>query len=255
MPRPRKDRPDLFSYATLATASGMTKREIQHLLESDETLVPRGYGIRALKRIAVIAAFKAAGLTLFTAARLAKAILNEFNQNDGEAPSGLNFLAIKLAREALALLPRKAEETNDYHYHVALTRSPSYRKGEALKSDALIEIVDFRAVFISSRQFPKLNLVGWIDGLGRGGDARIIYVAEALGNLDDRENQKWRAKYESLESEALSQLENAVAKTTVNVSLAIRRALDRVTEHCEGRFHEPTEYASTNNSISALGHR
>ena len=240
MPRLRKDRPDLFSYATLAIASGMTKREIQHLLESDEELMPSGCGVRTLKRAAVIGAFKAAGLTLFTAARLAKAILVEFNQHDGEAPSGLNWLAAELARQSIELLPRQAEETNDYYYHLALTKSPNvYRKGEALKSDAIIEIVDFRVVFLSNIRFPKLNLVGWMDGLGRGGDARIIHVAEVLGNIDDQ----WSAKLERLEAEALSKREHAIAKTIVNVSLAIRTALDRVTERREDKFRKPTEHA------------
>jgi hypothetical protein len=232
MARRRKDQADLFSYATLAIASRMTKREIQHLLESGEQLVPPGCRIRTLKRVAVIGAFKAAGLTLFTAARLAKVMLYEFNQNDGEAPSGLNWLAIELARQSPELLPRHAEEKNDYHYHLALSRSPQvYRRGEALTSDAIIEIVDFCTVFMSSRQFPKPNLVGWIDGLGRGGDARVIYVAEILGNID--ENPGWLAQSEKLEAKALSERENALAKTIINVSLAIRTALDRVAEYRE----------------------
>lgn len=235
MPRPRKDPADLFSYAALAIGSHMTKRDIQHLLESREELMPSGCGIQTLKRAAVIGAFRATGLTLFTAARLTKAILNEFNQYDGEAPSGLNFLAIKLPHQAIKVLLPKAEQTNDYHYHFALTRNPNiYPKGKALGSDAIIEIVDFKIVFISSRKFPKPSLVGWIDGLGRGGDARIIHLTEKLGVIDDQENPGWRVKNERLEAEALSERENAVAKTIVNVSLAIRTTLDRITEHREG---------------------
>lgn len=232
MPRPRKDPTDLFSYAELAIGGDMTKRDIQHLLESKEQLVPLGRGIRALKRAAVIGAFRASGLTLFTAARLAKAILDEFNQYDGEAPSGLNFLARNLSREAMKLLPPQASQTNDYHYHFALIRdSDRYPKGKALGSDATIEIVDFRLIFISSRQFPNPGLVGWIDGLGRGGDARIIHVAEKLGVIDDQENPGWRTENKNLEAQALCERENAVAKTIVNVSLAIRTALDRIDEH------------------------
>jgi len=210
----------------------MTKRDIQHLMESKEQFVPPGRGIRALKRAAEIGAFRATGLTLFTSARLAKTILDEFNQYDGEAPSGLNFLARNLSREAIKLLPPQAEQTNDYHYHYALIRHPdSYPKGKTLGSDAIIEIVDFRLIFISSRQFPKPSLVGWIEGLGRGEDARIVHVAEKLGLIDDQENPGWRAVSAQLENDALRDRENAIARTTINVSLAIRSALDRIAEH------------------------
>jgi hypothetical protein len=97
--------------------------------------------------------------------------------------------------------------------------------------------VDFRTIFVSSRQFSKPGLVGWIDGLGRGGDARVIYVTEALGNID--ENPRWLAESEKLEAEALTERENAVAKTIINVSLAIRTALDRVAEYRETGSHGP----------------
>jgi hypothetical protein len=246
MSRLRKDPADLFSYAELAVGSDMTKRDIQHLLESEEDLAPSDRGIRTLKRAAVIGAFRAAGLTLFTAARLAKAILDEFNQYDGEAPSGLNILARNLPYEAIKLLPSPAEQTNDYHYHLALTRNPnSYAKDQALGSDVIIEIVDFRLVFISALQFSKPSLVGWIEGLGRGRDASIIHVTEKLGVLDDQENPGWRAMSGRLEAEALCQRENAVAKTIVNVSLAIRTALDRITMHREDKSHESLSRALT----------
>jgi hypothetical protein len=225
----------MFSYAELAIGGGMTKRNVQHLMESKEQFIPTGRGIRALKRVAGIGAFMGTGLPLFTSGRLAKAILDEFNQYDGEAPSGLSYLARDLSREAMKMLPQRANDTNDYHYHFALIRHPSvYSKGKALGSDVIIEIVDSRIVFINSRQFPKPDLVGWIDGLGRGSDARIIHVTEKLGAIDDEENHGWRAENERLQAEALVERENAVARTLTNISLAIRNALDRITEHRAG---------------------
>ena len=246
MPRPRKYPADLFSYAELAIGSDMTKRDIQHLLESKEELAPTERGIRTLKRAAIIGAFRAAGLTLFTAARLAKAILDEFNQYDGEVPTGLNFLALNLPHEAIKLHLPRAEQTNDYHYHFALTQNPNcYAKGQALGSDAIIEITDFRLIFISSLQFSKPSLVGWIESLGRSPDADIIHVTEKLGVIDDLENPGWRATSQRLEAEALCQRENAVAKTIINISLAIRTALDRIAVHREDKSHEPLSRAST----------
>jgi hypothetical protein len=243
MPRPRKFPADLFSYSELAIGGDMTKRDIQHLAESKEKLIPPGRGTPALKRVAEIGAFRAAGLTLFTAARLAKGINRyEFNQYDGEAPSGLNFLARNLSREAIKLLPPQAEQTNDYHYHFALFQNPTvYPKGKALGSDAIIEVVDFRLIFHSSRQFPKPGLVGWIESLGRTGDARIIHISEKLGAIDDQENPGWRNENERLEADALREREDAVAKTIVNVSLAIRTALDRIAEHREDKSQKPTD--------------
>jgi hypothetical protein len=230
MPRPRNNPADLFSYSELALGSEMTKRDVQHLMESKERLVPPGRGIDALKVVTLAGALKAGGLPLFTAGRLAKIIPDEFKY--GEVASGLSHLARGLSRQAIKLLPPQAEQTNDYHYHFALIRSPEvYPKGKALGSDAIIEIVDFRLIFVSSRQFPKPDLVGWIEGLGRRGDARITHITEKLGALDDQENPGWRVESERLETEALRERENAVARTVVNVSLAIRRALDRIAEH------------------------
>jgi hypothetical protein len=56
-------------------------------------------------------------------------------------------------------------------------------------------------------------------------------VAQRLGVIDDQVNPGWRAESNRIEAGARCEWENAVAKTTVNVSLAIRRALDRIAEH------------------------
>ncbi|MGZ9091920.1 MAG: hypothetical protein ACXW3T_10155, partial [Rhodoplanes sp.] len=65
----------------------------------------------------------------------------------------------------------------------------------------------------------------------RGADTRIIHAIEKVGAADDQENPGWQAALDRLEAEALAERENAVARTAINLSLAIRRALDRIAEH------------------------
>ena len=120
-----------------------------------------------------------------------------------------------------------------------------------MKSDSIIEVVDFRLIFHSSLQFPKPRLVGWIESLGRIGDARIVHVSEKLGAIDDQENPGWHAENDRLEADALREREDAVAKTIVNVSLAIRRALDRVAEHRESKSRKPTDTSGRRKSVRA----
>lgn len=67
--------------------------------------------------------------------------------------------------------------------------------------------------------------------MGRGQDARIVHITEKLGHIDDQENPGWRVIEEQLEQNAMRERENAIARTTINVSLAIRSALDRIAEH------------------------
>lgn len=212
-------------------AAGCSNRAIKFLAASDEKLLPGDRGIRDLKRVAIIGGFMRAGLPLLTAARLAKVVLYEFNENDGEAFSGLDRLARYLP-DVIATLPSDAAATNDFHYHRALLTQPAlYTKGKALRDDALVEIVDSTIVFLGSGIFPANDLIGWIEGLGRGEEAKIIYITEVIGKCADAENQGWRERADKLEAEARDQRENAIARTIINISLAIRSALDRVAEH------------------------
>src|SRR5262249_35711930 len=139
MIRRPSDPGDTFSFAELAVAGGMTKRAFQHVADAERpSLLPVGSGVRVLKRTAVIGAFMDGGVPLLVAAQLARAILDEFNQNDGEAPSGLNGLVHDVANDPIL---RSSSRQNDYWYHLALYQNPAiYRRGEKLKSDALINI-------------------------------------------------------------------------------------------------------------------
>lgn len=236
-----------FSLAELAIAGDMTKRSVQYV--SDAGLLPHGGGIGALKRIGSVGAFVSAGTPLLVAARLAKAILLEFNQHDGEAPTGLNFLARSLPKTDIASLA--GTESDDYWYHRALIRHPAlYQAGKALVSDALIEIVDRKLVFLGDNsglktlvpasgsfndEAPTLqplsvdaSFMGWIEGWGRGAAARVVSVNEKIGLMDDHAHPEWRSNALLFETQAQDARKNAIGKLTINVSLAMRTALDRL---------------------------
>lgn len=237
----------------------MSRREVQHLIEAgakgaapraNDTvhggdLVPRGRGTETFKRFAVVGAIMGAGVPLFSAARLAKVIVKaEFNQEDGEAPSGLNYLATKLSRDEIErFLPSQAVDTNDYHYHLALTHMSGYERGKALGSDALMEIIDRSVIMISSIQFPKWEIAGWIENWGRASEVDITLASERAWrsefgqknvnevNWTTEVTQAVNRQYAALQAEAERTRQNAIAKITINLSLAIRNAFDRLYDH------------------------
>ena len=220
----------------------MTKRAFQHVVETG--LLPPGGGIRTLKRIAVIGGFAAAGVPLVCAAKIAAAILVEFNEADGEAPSGLRFLVRELSADEISALAAE-DRDNDYWYHLDLLK---HRKnlgqsgsGGATNFDVLLEIVDREFVFMRPRRGLKIfdsiaqnlqesQFVGWLEGWERGSDARLVHLYEKIEvNCSDNDGPDKRAL--DLIAEANEARTNAVGEITINVSLAIRRGLDRVAEH------------------------
>jgi len=226
MARPRNDPQDSFRLAELAAAAGLAERNVKLL--ASEGLVPPGNDIKALKRAAVIGAFCDAGLPLIFAGRVADAVLLAFNQVDGEIPSGLDrgFKPTKQERSALPA------ERNDYHWHHLRSRRPNYVRG-AWKNDVLIEIIDRRYLvwlpkdraltFVGDYAF---DLFGLIEDWQRGAEVRVRDLADL--QLDGTPERQ--AEEKGLYREVQDARDNAVSKITINASLAIRRALDRVAE-------------------------
>lgn len=233
--RPR-DTGKRFSLAELAIGAGMTKRAVQ--IVADEKLIPEGSGVRALKRVAGIGGFVAAGVPLMVAARLVEAMRHEFAQDDGEIWSGFERLVNKLIDDDIRNFPLEA---NDYHSHQALRRRPNiYQPGRALKSDALVEIVDRSLVFLGSNVGVKaLTLddedafLGWIEGWERGGAVRIIPVHERIELSKECGADERNAIWSRYARKAQQLRGDAVGKLTVNVSLGIRIAFDRIANYRE----------------------
>lgn len=247
MARPRHNPTDAFSDVELATAGGITKRQFQHI--SDDGQLPDGSGrdIRALKRIAVIGALIIGGMPLLLAGRVAKTLLLEFNQEDGEVPSGLGHLARKLPADVIR---DHVQGIGDYWYHRGLYNAGEgdpdaapgfndyYVAGRPLRSDAIIEIIDRQYLFVRNIELKTQNpwadrpetvdamFVGWIEGWSRSEDFRVEHITERVPV-----DQEWgRHQGQRLQAQATERRERAVATVTINVSLAVRVALDRVAE-------------------------
>lgn len=238
MPRRPKDPGDKFSFSDLAIGAAMTKRAVQQLFDAD--LLPRGGDVSALKRVAAVGAFHVAGVPVMIAGRMAKAILDGFNQYDGEVPSGLINLERALPEAEIDKLGKRSV-INDYWRHRAGRRHPEiYRPGEAFSNDALIAIVDRRLFFYGNRLGPMGNTLagtfdftfgGWIEGWSRGDDARVVSVFDRIEMPGGFNADEWNAAIGRFETEAQHARENAIGTLVVNVSLAVRTALDRLADY------------------------
>jgi hypothetical protein len=222
----------------------MTKRAFQHVVETG--LLPSGGDIRTLKRIATIGGFAAAGVPLVCAAKIAAAILVEFNESDGEAPSGLRFLVREVAADEVSAV----RDANDYWYHLAIYKHlQKLGLSESLGKtnfDAFIEIIDREFVFMSAannllildgitNRPQEAQFIGWLEGWERASDARLVPLYEKIqidgsGTADSPDNTG-----AELVNAALDARLNAVGIIRVNLSLAIRRGLDRVAEYRANR--------------------
>ena len=227
MARPFKNPTDVFGYEELALAGGMTRREIQHLMEVKE-FIPPGRGIKALKRVASIGAFKSLGYSLYAAARISRALLDDFNQNDGELPSGVGHLVKKLPREASSAIP--AGE-GDYYSHLALWQHPDiYKRNQQHGSDAILEIINNRSIIHYIPDLPKPELFGWVQSINRGQDVVIEHLSQRLPVPNGHNSTEINHATAALVAETIIERDNAISRSIVNLSLAIRTALDRIAD-------------------------
>jgi hypothetical protein len=234
----RKD-PNYFGRQVLATASGLTIRNLQHLDEAG--LLPVARDVRTLKRLAAIGAFAASGMGPISAARLVTAVLDEFNQTDGEVPSGVNNEWRKLSAAEPNVASRLTGCDGEFALFEAMHELDKIADGE-LPSDVIVEFkafgdrddkrvrifvhpyrTDIKSIDLDG-ELSDVSIVGWVEGWGRGSDeSRIVRAAERI-NLDDPEMRKQVAD----DTRRLWARKDAVIQVTVNVSLAIRRAFCRV---------------------------
>lgn len=221
----KKRTADSFSFADLAHAAGVSKRDIQHVM--DRHLLPEGSGMYRLNRMAVVGGFVSAGVPLLLSTKIANAIAVQFEA--AEVPTGLRQMSQQLSMEDSPLLPG---DCNDFWYHRAIFRHAGYVAGQAKEDDVLIVIVDRTTLFIGAHgrifahdfkadcRLPA-QFVGWIDGWERGAKAEFHLRQNSNGvDDDDGEADDHQRIYI-----------NAVGKMVVNVSLAVRNALDRLADH------------------------
>jgi hypothetical protein len=224
-----------FSHADLAIASGMTKRAVQHLGDSVPRLLPEGKGTNVLKRVAVIGALVNGGMPLMVAGRFAALLTECFNQNDGEVPCMIGGMARSLP-------PKDRQRDGDYWYHQRLLAYPDiYHAGRPTPQDAIVEIVDKTHIYLHQRfaggggtldtltgkPLPEdRDYVARVEGWARGVEPQLIPAHELVSYDPADPDFRWKA--DAFVAMRAAVWEKRVAVLSINVSLAIRNAFDRL---------------------------
>jgi hypothetical protein len=111
-------------------------------------------------------------------------------------------------------------------HHFLRTRTDIYRKDTAFSDDVRFEIADRTYVYRRST-FQKPEPWARVNNWEKGGDIEIVYPYDEV-NYADPSNKE---KANRLEKDYADAHLNAVGLITINISLAIRNALDAVHEH------------------------
>jgi hypothetical protein len=258
MARPRRDNPiDEFTTADMAAGSGLSQPNVSLL--SNKALVPgfeavnkgsyRVGNIRALKHIAAIGAFHKAGVELLLAAKLVAPIAAELEINyAGEIPSNLDrYMHAPLGPRPgdYPWIHREGDpdsRSDFWFHHLLVTRTKDlYRRGESMLGDFVVEVADRQYVYLDAVRKPAdIPVIGGIHysvnplfkviGWERGEDAEILpfhHEADSAGQYFT-ETPKERNRH--LQAEYLKAYGHAVGRIRVNISLAIRHALDAIHE-------------------------
>lgn len=260
MARPRSDRLlDQFTTGDLAVASGVGSRNIALL--NDVGLLPRPsidaegqsghriYDYATLKRVAAVGALHSAGVEILLAARLLDILQDDFG---GETPSNMRYCLDLAMRSApgKAPWPPSVEGVAGFSrgsefwvHHALSTYGGGYVPGAALAGDACVEIADRayvtarplgdlpRPLSVAANVRLRANPIAKIRNWVRGSGLQIEDLGDLIGNFDFEECPENRARMRRLEIEFEAAFENAVGVLRINLSLAIRRALDRLAMH------------------------
>lgn len=202
--------------------------------------------IRALKRIAAIGAFQKAGIEMLLAAKLMSPIADELEAAYYEIPSNLGrYMEPPLHTGPGDFLWDHREGDPDHgndfwFHHLMLTRVPAkYRRRKSLPGDFVVEVADRQYVYMDVIRKPEnikvyagvhyptgplFKVIGW----ERGEDAEILRFHIEADNVGQYfgEDQEMRERY--LHLEYLEAYIHATGRIRVNISLAIRNALDAI---------------------------
>ena len=240
--------PDQITIRENAVIAGIGKSNLFDL--EKRHLLPNDKGVKAAKRAAAIAAVMKAGISLIVSAKIVEALLDEFNQNDGEIPSQISDLASKLPRDARA---EASKGDNELYWHSVLVRFDDvYKRDRAIGGDAIVDIVDRELVYIrAAPHYRKLDngteqehriktmcpwtheareaaFVGWLHGAERGGDVSIEPCYKRFSA--DPENPTFQLGVSEVEH-AEQRRRNASATVSINLSLGIRNGFDRLADY------------------------
>lgn len=256
MARPRLGRPlDEFTTTDLGVGGGMPRRNVLYL---DERSLLADVGtvgnethrvgtIRTLRHIAVIGAFQAAGFDLVLAAKLVAPVADHLEARYGSIPTRMDRYLDKDLNPRFPEYPWPKRENDPLiesefwvHYMMRTRAEALYRRGEALLTDFVVEVVDRRFVYLGAlSKAADTRVVGGMAypldpmfrlvGLERGVDeVQTLLIAEEAGNLSTPEGKR---EHKRLEAEYFRAYVHCMGRVHVNVSLAVRNAMDAVHEH------------------------
>ncbi len=220
-----------LTFGDLAEIGGLTKGGVQALDKAD--LIPHGSAVKAAKRVGVIGGFVAAGIAPIAAGGIATLMPDLFNRYDGAEHSNIDNLVWKVIKNGTPpYLATSPVDAGELWYHEQLYHHWSdYPRGKAIFSDAIVEVVDRRFVFIGNWTPPnrKISVIG--------ADPEGYSIAGFIKSWDRSGNVNVDPAYEEKSGDWISNIrQNATASLRVNISLAIRNGFDRLVEYKTGKW-------------------
>ncbi len=190
-----------------------------------------------LEHAGMLGGFVKAGVEPVLAAKISKALVDYEFSARGKVPARLDEL-FDPAAKAIGIEGFDPPRFDDFwmHHYLRTRAGERYRGGQALERDVAIEIADREFVSInwgmSSRSLATGVRQDWesafrITGWGRG-EAIVVSVAEDVSNWDFERHPDAKEELRRIEAEFQRGRKNAIGRLQVNISLAVRNALDAV---------------------------
>jgi hypothetical protein len=206
----------------------------------------RLFDSRGLSEFAIFTGLFWSGLEMAPAARLAKAVLQIFDEIYGRPPSRLYENARRWHADISGLLvdPSWADIANherldDSIIYAAARHDPTYKAGEAWKDDIHFELVDRQYGFLGNLSgpkvsspvggckatlLPKFRVVGWT----RGGDITAQRISDEFHEGWHVPDSSAMLHARAIETEFFEAYDSPRGRLALNISLAIRDAHDRI---------------------------
>lgn len=245
MARPKHNNPELFTVGEIAHAVELPLRNLQFLADNDLTPKPRQeaqgrsgaalHDLAAFQHFAMVGGIHKAGLSLALAARLALVIPDEFNDGRIEYMSGLGRQSLDGMDGWGEVAPEGGDTGFWLHHWLRITAAPAYVPGASWENDIAVRIADRRYVLIELHEPVRARQMKRIFG-----DLLIDYGADPVCEIEDTphgprampvyQRPEWKTPdgQRALLDEYRNAVRHAVGTSRANISLAIRRALDRV---------------------------
>lgn len=260
MARPSKTNPpDQFTVTEVALGAGLTPRNFAYLLD-------RGFGPESRQQIlgksghrlfdsfglahgALIGAIHSGGVEVLLAARLADAIAEELGGAYADLRPNLeryldrdlnpNFPSYPWDAGPDAGLAGDVRDMFWLHHHLRVGAA-AYRPGMALDNDLVLQIVDRTYVYLdianprgSQTEVPEphYRIYGW----GPSAEVRPYYYDGPDLSLKDAAAREGRRQLAETFAHAWR---NATARLSINLSLAIRNALDVIHDERDKRLEQ-----------------